>query len=320
MANVHDVSAYLLARSDKPLSPWQLHKLLYYCQGWHLAWELQPLFPERIDAWANGPVVPALYPFHRGSFDLLKRWPQGRRSALSKNERESVDQVLSYYGKFNPQELTELVKSEGLWLRARGGLSFGERGRQQIAQEALKSHFGEREERTRDGFTIARQNDLDWLPQPNRAAWVVGGDIPQAKLTTTAFVLAFKQNQLLMAKIGHSNRGWNPLGGHIEPGETAIQAAAREVWEEGRARLRALRYFGYQHLQAGGRRPKGYLYPHSESYQLFFIGEIDRLERFKPTDEVLARELFSPERARRVRWIREHRDFYERALVLSRDL
>lgn len=69
MSNIVDVAEYILARQG-PMSAMKLQRLCYYSQGWHLAWEGEPLFPERIEAWANGPVIPALYGLHRGMFTV----------------------------------------------------------------------------------------------------------------------------------------------------------------------------------------------------------------------------------------------------------
>ena len=46
----------------------KLHILIYYCQAWHLAWAGTPIFAETIEAWEDGPVVPALFEVHRGVF------------------------------------------------------------------------------------------------------------------------------------------------------------------------------------------------------------------------------------------------------------
>ena len=48
------------------MSAMKLQKLCYFSYGYHLAWEERPLFPERFEAWANGPVSPPLYAMHRG--------------------------------------------------------------------------------------------------------------------------------------------------------------------------------------------------------------------------------------------------------------
>ncbi|MDR1325091.1 MAG: DUF4065 domain-containing protein [Treponema sp.] len=39
----------------------KLQRLVYYCQGAHLAFHGKPLFPEPIEAWECGPVCPPLY-------------------------------------------------------------------------------------------------------------------------------------------------------------------------------------------------------------------------------------------------------------------
>ena len=60
MAHINDVAAYILDRRG-PMTVMKLQKLCYYAYGYHLAWEGRRLFPERFEAWANGPVAPALY-------------------------------------------------------------------------------------------------------------------------------------------------------------------------------------------------------------------------------------------------------------------
>ena len=59
MSNVHDVAAMIL-NEQGAMTAMKLQKLVYYCQAWHLVWDEECLFPERIEAWANGPVVRAI--------------------------------------------------------------------------------------------------------------------------------------------------------------------------------------------------------------------------------------------------------------------
>jgi hypothetical protein len=47
MADVRDVARYIL-RKHAPMSAMKLQKLVYYAQGWHLAYEGEPLFESRI--------------------------------------------------------------------------------------------------------------------------------------------------------------------------------------------------------------------------------------------------------------------------------
>ena len=71
---VFDVAAYILANQPKsrPITAWKLQKLVYYCQAWSLVWDEQPLFKEKILAWANGPVVKELYEQHKEQFYVTK--------------------------------------------------------------------------------------------------------------------------------------------------------------------------------------------------------------------------------------------------------
>ncbi len=137
--SAHDVAAYILSKAG-PMTAIKLQKLVYYSQAWHLAWEERPLFHERIEAWANGPVVPALYYHHRGKFEV-RDWPVGDPSKLADNERETIDLVLNSYSKLAPWQLTELTHNEAPWKEARGDLSPGDRGHRAIPPESMRDYY-----------------------------------------------------------------------------------------------------------------------------------------------------------------------------------
>lgn len=124
------------------MSTWRLQKLVYYSQAWHLVWEGESLFPEPIEAWANGPVVRALYNVHRGKF-TISNWKEGRRSNLTAKQRESVDAVLDFYGDKSGHWLSELTHQEAPWRNAREGLGPNERGRKRITHGALNEYYGQ---------------------------------------------------------------------------------------------------------------------------------------------------------------------------------
>lgn len=67
------VANALLSMADgvgEPLSNMKLQKLLYYEQGYHLAYFDAPLFPDNFEAWLYGPVVPRVY-------DMFKSYGNG---------------------------------------------------------------------------------------------------------------------------------------------------------------------------------------------------------------------------------------------------
>ena len=139
MNNVHDVAAYILKKHGT-MSAMKLQKLVYYCQAWSLVWDDRPLFPETIQAWANGPVVRELYDKHKGQFEV-SRWELGNAEKLDKDARETVDAVLDFYGSHSAQWLSDLMHREKPWKQAREGLDEGERGDHEILQEALMDYY-----------------------------------------------------------------------------------------------------------------------------------------------------------------------------------
>lgn len=139
MASINDVAAYIIQKQG-PITTWKLQKLVYYCQAWHLTWNEKPLFAAKIEAWANGPVAPALYKIHKGQFQV-SAWPQGDSSRLSAEQKHSIDAVLGFYGDKTSQWLSDLTHAEAPWKAARGSLPAGERGNQEITLESMLGYY-----------------------------------------------------------------------------------------------------------------------------------------------------------------------------------
>jgi len=60
MARVDDVVAFVLEQSGT-MTTYKLQKLLYYAQGWSLAWDDRPLFDAKIKAYDKGPCVGTVF-------------------------------------------------------------------------------------------------------------------------------------------------------------------------------------------------------------------------------------------------------------------
>ena len=88
MVNVLDVAAYIL-QSAGDMTAMKLQKLVYYTQAWSLVWDDKPLFEEKIEAWANGPVIRELYDAHRSRYHLTEI-AGGMPNKLSENQKDSV--------------------------------------------------------------------------------------------------------------------------------------------------------------------------------------------------------------------------------------
>lgn len=119
--SVFDVAAYIVNKLGT-ISTMKLQKLVYYAQAWSLVWDEQPLFQEKIEAWANGPVVRDLFYFHRGQFSISSI-PIGNPYLLNDVQKETVDAVLEFYGNKSAQWLIDLSHQEEPWQEARRGIS-----------------------------------------------------------------------------------------------------------------------------------------------------------------------------------------------------
>lgn len=142
MASILDVAAHVLRRKGR-MTTMKLQKLCYYSQGWSLAWDGEPIFDEQFEAWANGPVAPALFDAHRGMFsidaaDLLA----GDPARLTDDQIETIEAVLAAYGELSGRELSDKTHRERPWLEARGELAPGARSRELVSLEVMQDFFG----------------------------------------------------------------------------------------------------------------------------------------------------------------------------------
>jgi len=141
MTSIFDVAAYILKKQGS-MTAMKLQKLCYYSQAWSLVWDEKPLFKNKIEAWANGPVCPRLYAEHRGKFRVSRRGLSlGDPAALNHDQAETVDAVLEYYGKHSSQWLSDLTHREKPWKDARADLAPGERGNAVITHAAMAEYY-----------------------------------------------------------------------------------------------------------------------------------------------------------------------------------
>ncbi len=140
MAAVRDVATYILKEKGR-MTTMKLQKLIYYSQAWSLVWDEKPLFAERIEAWANGPVCPVLYNLHRGRYTVDDEEMGGNVAKLRPEEKESIDAVLDYYGDKSAQWLSDLSHLEAPWNEARGECPPGEACSNEITHASMAEFY-----------------------------------------------------------------------------------------------------------------------------------------------------------------------------------
>lgn len=119
---VFDVAKYILEKQGE-MTAMKLQKLVFYSKAWIMVWDEDELFTEEIQAWANGAVVPELFKKHKGIFKINAAFiDNGDSSKLSDSQKDGIDKVLGYYGKFSAQQLSDINHQESPWIDARRGL------------------------------------------------------------------------------------------------------------------------------------------------------------------------------------------------------
>lgn len=142
MASVCDVATYVLDKQGS-VSTMKLQKLVFYSQALHLVQHGTPLFNDRIEAWANGPVVPSLFSKHRGKFVISRGFFGPLRScALSSEEVAPIDRVLRILGPWTGADLSALTHGEEPWRAAREGLAPTAPSKNEISQESIRTFYG----------------------------------------------------------------------------------------------------------------------------------------------------------------------------------
>jgi len=141
MKTVFDVAKYILDQSGE-MTAMKLQKLVYYSQVWHVVWEEEELFKEEIQAWANGAVVSDLFAAHRRMLKVNSgSFPSGNSDNLITKEKENIDKVIGFYGKYNAQQLSDINHSEQPWIDAREGLSPTQRSNNPIDLASILEYY-----------------------------------------------------------------------------------------------------------------------------------------------------------------------------------
>lgn len=129
---------------------------------------------------------------------------------------------------------------------------------------------------------------------------------------TTVHGLFFNQNkELLLVK--HKRRGWEVPGGHIEGGESFIEAMHRELYEETQMYCTSLRQLGYLKKEALVEKPVDCSYPHPISYCLFYTATISRVDDFTGDESIEEARFFSFAEASQNKWIINYSEYFEEA-------
>lgn len=117
---VLDIANHLLScaansETGELMSNMKLQKMLYYEQGFHLAYFGTPLFEESIEAWMYGPVVPVVYEHYEGCGRNGIEPAEDKFSFDNKTEEALFDEVFRVYNAYSAYGLANMTHKEKPW-------------------------------------------------------------------------------------------------------------------------------------------------------------------------------------------------------------
>lgn len=120
MLTCFQVADYFLTKPEdeetRDLSIMKLLKLLYFAQGYSLALHDEPMFPEPIQAWKHGPVVPEIYRYYSKYGTAPIPAPNSfNEDKYPQSITDLLDLVYAEYGQYSAWRLRNMTHMEPPW-------------------------------------------------------------------------------------------------------------------------------------------------------------------------------------------------------------
>lgn len=141
--SINELAKYIANKHD--ITPKTLQKILYFIQGFSIAFNKKLLFNDIPQAWVHGPVYPEVYNnysnFKYNIIDSMNSIQDYINLDINDNEKKLVDCVLRFFTKYSGDVLEEITHIESPWLAARAGLAKNESSKNPITLESIGEYF-----------------------------------------------------------------------------------------------------------------------------------------------------------------------------------
>ena len=153
MMHAHDsrqIANWFIRRSSSegmPISIMKVLKLVYMAHGWCLAVLDRPLFPDYVEAWTYGPVVPAVYYAFRHDKTYNLSPFEMEEKPFEPNIEKLLDEVWDMYKLKSAIQLSNLTHvKNGPWGKTYVGLK---RNNGVIPNKMIQEHYRAKQERAK---------------------------------------------------------------------------------------------------------------------------------------------------------------------------
>lgn len=152
-----------------------------------------------------------------------------------------------------------------------------------------------------------------WFPPTTKpvSRWttLLTNQHPALHQSAAAHVLAFRDNQVVLTF--HKKRGWTIPGGHINHGETGLEAVKREAFEEAGLHFETVELVAVERIVTlpGQKHSSRYSNP---SYQLFYFGIVESFLGTQENGMCSNAQFFTYDDAvAKSAWVRRHRKLFD---------
>lgn len=148
MPSAHAVAQYFLhlaakAEESTPVTASQLHRLVYYAQGWCLATRERPLIDGPIHAGPQGPLAKDIVAAFSAGDRPVATSEAAVDGSLSGEDRGIIESVWLGYGQYSAWRLREMTMRERPWKDAREATSQATDDLPLIEPTVMRSFFRE---------------------------------------------------------------------------------------------------------------------------------------------------------------------------------
>ena len=153
----HLVANYLLSKNNE-ITPLALQKLLYYVQGFSVAFTGEFMFQSDCESWVHGPVYRDIYEKYQefGWQPIVLEGDYDYRHCFTDQEIQVLDSVIHHLSVYNGKVLEKFTHEESPWLLTRGDLKEDEPSTVVIEKKLIADFFV----RVRDKYDMLTVDDI----------------------------------------------------------------------------------------------------------------------------------------------------------------
>ena len=112
----------------------KLQKVLYFVQAYYLAKLNRPLFPDNIEAWEYGPVIPSVYRKYK-EYESNPIISEKDKSSLSTEDKKIIQKIWNTFGGYSASRLVSITHDHTPWKEA------NQTQNQIISHKTLKEYY-----------------------------------------------------------------------------------------------------------------------------------------------------------------------------------